>query len=108
MGMRAANTGTSDQFDDLIMDPDGSSEGLGQTNQGLEEIPGGKADTSEGKGKTEVDPEIETWDNLDPDSQLNQLEDKEDKDDPDKDEEEDADKDNKEDKKTEKVDDKTK
>lgn len=79
-------TGLSNDFDDLILDPEGAAEGpaMSQTNQGYEESPdveGGEKDAaieeaakSAFKGSRE---KIETFDNINPDSNLKSMEDKE-------------------------------
>jgi flagellar basal body rod protein FlgF len=74
----ALNTGQSDQFDDLIMDPEGASESqdLGQNSQGYDSSDEGEEDSS--KNEEQSSEELESFDNLDPDSQLKQLDDKED------------------------------
>lgn len=66
MGVQLTNTGSSDQFDDIIMDPE-SAEGndLSQDNQGYE---------------SSEDDTLETFDNVGKDSQVKLLDEKDDKD----------------------------
>ncbi len=95
--MRTA--GVSDQFDDLIADPNGASTGPEGTTTTTEEKTGEETDDKSGivdvNDKKSSSEDIETWDNLDPNSQVTQLEDKDDKDE--KGEVKNAEKDNKED-----------
>lgn len=68
--MGAVQSGVSDQFDDLISDPEGASEG------NVEET-GQPQDVNEGEKPGKVDENLETFDNLD--SQVNNLEPQEEK-----------------------------
>ena len=77
MGAQNLKQGSSDQFDDLIMDPQGASEGpeeMDQKNQGYDDT----KDPVDIKPEDRKESDIETFDNINPNSQLNAMEKKED------------------------------
>lgn len=104
MAKETGSSGKADQFDDLIVDPEGASEGLGQNSQGYEDSNdrdegendqeehskgSDPSNSSRSKADSGEEGEIETFDNIDPNSVLKQLDEKEDSTETEKEEEKD-------------------